>query len=556
MKKILIINLRRIGDVYTTGHLINSLSQNSENAVSLLVYKESEKAASNLKNISKLHVIDRKEIITLKTNKLFSDGFAFEQLFNQLEAVKSQKWDEIVNYSNDLVGAYLCSYLKDSAEKITGVHYNEFRNVVTSSDWEILFNDVLPVVKYAPMHFVDCYHKMMGVKSNNSGEKILTDSKHNATAFSNFSTIRKSLGGSESASKIIGIQLKTADARKDIPEHMLMELLQLIKLNSELIPVILIAPNDEERRYATELNEKFDNNLVVVEADLQAVASVLMNIDILITPDTAIKHIADLTETPVLEVSLGFAPFLKQGTYSAGSLILTDLIVERNFNKNQDDTASSNTKIKAQDILSSLMYYFTKTKTIRPVLSNDVTLYTCSFDQLGARYSVVAGTVDAQTEIHRLMSRQLINVIYDENESGDIYNDVIDFGVTASTNWSTSEKIVVTSVMKDLLGTLRSLIQSQENRKSSRDFVNNLGKLITHAENNSLVQIPVTMFKTKIESINAKSFEENAKEVEVLLYELKSDIQKILLCIKQLEEKTSAQKKEEFMNRTSDATSN
>lgn len=556
MKKILIINLRRIGDVYTTGHLINSLSQNSENSVSLLVYKESEKAASNLKNISKLHVIDRKEIITLKTNKLFSDGFAFEQLFNQLEAVKSQKWDEVVNYSNDLVGAYLCSYLKNSAEKITGVHYNEFRNVVTSSDWEILFNDVLPVVKYAPMHFVDCYHKMMGVKSNSSGEKILTDSKHNATAFSNFSTIRKSLGGSESTSKIIGIQLKTADARKDIPEHMLVELLQLIKLNSELIPVILIAPNDEERRYATELNEKFDNNLVVVEADLQAVASVLMNIDILITPDTAIKHIADLTETPVLEVSLGFAPFLKQGTYSAGSLILTDLIVERNFNKNQDDTASSNTKIKAQDILSSLMYYFTKTKTIRPVLSNDVTLYTCSFDQLGARYSVVAGTVDAQTEIHRLMSRQLINVIYDENESGDIYNDVIDFGVTASTNWSTSEKIVVTSVMKDLLGTLRSLIQSQENRKSSRDFVNNLGKLITHAENNSLVQIPVTMFKTKIESINAKSFEENAKEVEVLLYELKSDIQKILLCIKQLEEKTSAQKKEEFMNRTSDATSN
>lgn len=555
MKKILIINLRRIGDVYTTGHLLNSLARSEGNSVSLLVYKESAKAALNLKNVSNFHVIDRKEIITLKTNKLFSDGFAIEQLFNQLQSIKNQKWDEIINYSNDMVGAYICSYLKDSADKITGVHFNENRNVVTSSDWEILFNDVLPVVKYAPMHFVDCYHKMIGITSNREGEKVITDAGHNATAFSNMNTLRKGHSVVESASKIIGIQLKTAAPSKDIPEETLVELLKLIKLNNGLIPVLLIAPTDEERKYAAGINSKLNNELVVVEADLQAIASVLMNIEILITPDTAIKHIADLTETPVLEISLGHAPFLKQGSYSAGSLILTDLIVERNFNRSTAEKIIK-TNIQAQDIMSSLIYFFAKTKSIRPKLSNDVTLYTCSFDQLGARYSVVAGTVDTQTEIHRLMSRQLINVIYDQNESNDIYNDVIDFGINAATSWGTTEKTNVTNVMKDLLGTLRSLLQSQENRKSSREFVGHLGKLISHAENNSLVQIPVTMFKTKIESINAKTFEENAKEVEILLYELKSDIQKILHCIKMLEDNILIQKKEEFMNRTSEVSTN
>lgn len=555
MKKTLIINLRRIGDVYTTGHLLNSLARNEGNSVSLLVYKESAKAALNLKNVSNLHVIDRKEIITLKTNKLFSDGFAIEQLFNQLQSIKNQKWDEIINYSNDMVGAYICSYLKDSADKITGVHFNENRNVVTNSDWEILFNDVLPVVKYAPMHFVDCYHKMIGITSNREGEKVITDAGHNATAFSNMNTLRKGHSLVESSSKIIGIQLKTAAPSKDIPEETLVELLKLIKLNSELIPVLLIAPTDEERKYAAEINSKLNNELVVVEADLQAIASVLMNIEILITPDTAIKHIADLTETPVLEISLGHAPFLKQGSYAAGSLILTDLIVERNFNRSTAEKIIK-TNIQAQDIMSSLVYFFAKTKSIRPRLSNDVTLYTCSFDQLGARYSVVAGTVDTQTEIHRLMSRQLINVIYDQNESNDIYNDVIDFGINAATSWGTTEKTNVTNVMKDLLGTLRSLLQSQENRKSSREFVGHLGKLIAHTETSSLVQIPVTMFKTKIESINAKTFEENAKEVEVLLYELKSDIQKILHCIKMLEDNILIQKKEEFMNRTSEVSTN
>ena len=89
MKKVLIINLRRLGDVFSTAHLINSLTANGENQVSLLTYKESAKASENLKNVTNLFEIDRKEIITLKTNKLFSDGFALEQLYQQLSGIQS-----------------------------------------------------------------------------------------------------------------------------------------------------------------------------------------------------------------------------------------------------------------------------------------------------------------------------------------------------------------------------------------------------------------------------------------------------------------------------------
>lgn len=546
MKKVLIINLRRLGDVFSTAHLINSMTASGLNQVSLLTYKESSKAAENLKNVKEHFEIDRKGIITLKTNKLFSDGFAFEQLFNQVSVLKNQEWDQIINYSNDIVGAYLASYLKDSCKQVVGVHFNAQRNIVTQNDWELLFNDVLPVVKYAPVHFVDCYHKMVGVSLVKEGAKLNTNAKYNESAFNNINAVRRAHHVSEGQSKIIGIQLKTADAQKDIPEQTLHELIHLIKSNQELIPFLLIAPTEQERRIAVEFNKLHNEELVIVEADLLALTSVLMNIDLLITPDTAVKHIADLTDTPVVEVSLGHAPFLKQGSYSKDALILTDCIANRGFTK---DTSSRKTSISAHDIMATTLFALTRSKAIKPRLSAGVTLYQTSFDQMGIRYIPIAGTIDTQVEIHRLMSRQLINAMFEQNPDPGIYQDVCNLDLNMASECVGQEKNIVTNVMKDILGTLRSLLQSAENRKSSRDFVMNLGKLISHVESNSLVQIPVSMFKSKIEAINVKTFEENAKEVEVLLYELKSDMQKILQCLKELEVQINAEKMEDMITR-------
>jgi hypothetical protein len=53
--------------------------------------------------------------------------------------------------------------------------------------------------------------------------------------------------------------------------------------------------------------------------------------------------------------------------------------------------------------------------------------------------------------------------------------------------------------------------------------------------------------------MNESSFEESSRQVEALLYNLKSDIQKLLACLKQLEDKTTIAKKEEFMGRVIEA---
>jgi hypothetical protein len=249
--------------------------------------------------------------------------------------------------------------------------------------------------------------------------------------------------------------------------------------------------------------------------------------------------------------SLGHAPFLKQGSYAKETLILTDIISSREFTKGIETRPTS---ITAQDIIGSIFYAMSANKTIKPHLSNGVTLYKSSFDQMGICYSPIAGSINTEIEIHRLMSRQLINSMFEQNPDALIYQDVCNLDSGTATTWSNLEKNVVTNVMKDILGTLRSLLQSVENRKGSRDFVINLGKLISHVDSESLVQIPVSMFKSKIEAINASTFEENTKEVEILLYELKSDMQKILQCLKDLEEQINSRKMENMIAKNLEST--
>lgn len=546
-KKILIINLRRLGDVYSTAHLISSMHQAEPCQIELLVYKESIKAAQNIKGVHKIHTIDRQEIATLKANKLFSDGFALELLYNQTQAITETHWDNIVNFSNDQIGAYLTSYFKDNTEKVTGIHFGEDRNIVTQNDWELIFNDVLSTMKYSPIHFVDCYHQMLATTYRKGTELLNNNQAHNEAAFANINHIRKTYGEG-STTKIIAIQPLTADVCKNIPFNTVCDFISALNSTKEFIPLILIAPTQNERDYAERINEAFENKLIIVEADLQAVASVLMNVDLLVTPDTVIKHIADLSDTPVIEVSLGYAPFLKQGTVNTDNLVLTNKITDRSFSKssyNDSETPRENFTIRASDIYASVLYYFS-TRTAAPHLSENVTLYTVGRDNLGVIYRPVAGDIDTQVEINRIMTRLAVSSLFDLEQDENSYVEVLKLSVKEARAWADGEKANITQVMKDLLGTLRSLLQLQENKKYGKEFAYNLGRLLANCESEHLTIIPTLIFRSKVESLGTSSLTKNIKEIESLLYELKSEIQKILGCIKLLEEAEMQAKKEAF----------
>lgn len=70
MKNILIINLKRHGDIISTSHLIRTIRSNHNHAqISLLVYEEFKSSTKIISELDNVFTLNRKEIVSYKKIK-------------------------------------------------------------------------------------------------------------------------------------------------------------------------------------------------------------------------------------------------------------------------------------------------------------------------------------------------------------------------------------------------------------------------------------------------------------------------------------------------------
>ena len=531
MYRYLIINLKRHGDILSSARLINSiLSNDNKSKVDLLIFQEFERSAKCLRQIDTLYSLDRKKILTLKKSMLFSDGFALDYFYKFLKGLKKSNYHQVVNLSNDHVSAYITSYLSCDKRNYHGVRFSKTNIPESSNQWAMVFNEILTQYQHTPINYVDCYHKIMGIPLRKKGDFLKINTEHDETAFKNFSIIRKNTSGPDLERKIIGVQLKSSMKEKDIPKDILISLLKNILESKEYFPVMLIAPIKSEREYVEEINSHFADSLVTVEADFLAVTSVIKNLDLLITPDTVIKHIADLCNIPILEISLGYAPFLKQGIYNIKSMVLTDTLKKRKFKVKE--ASSMKTNIVSQDIMKSVKYMFSIKKE-KVELSPGVALYRSIHDSMGIRYDLVMGDHDPNLEITRLMARYYISKIMNVSEA--LPREILKFSTKNINRWVYDQKDYVNNATRNLLNTLRSLLSIKDNIYKIQKFVWDLDKLLEYSNASSIIAMPTLLFSAGIESISDKTQIKNIQIIENLLYKLKEHYQTAIVCIKHLE---------------------
>ncbi len=530
MSKTLIINLKKFGDIFQTNHLISSIKKSKPSTeITLLCYKESLAAAKILSGIKTIHTIDRKKLISFYKNSIYSDGLAFNQLDRSLNGLLGQKFEQVINYSNDRISAYLTSYItEDTSSTHEGIRFTSSQSIEHSSDFAVIINDIITSTPYTPYSFNDSFHLLTKLKAGEPGG-IKSNKVHDQTALNNLNRLRKMKSEDTSMTSIIGIQLLSGDVSKNIPLDVIKKTISLLIESKEMIPILLIGPFEEERNLANDLNSYFDNKLVSVEADFIALPSVLKSIDLLITPDTSVKHLCDILKTTCVEISLGESPLFKQGTINTQSAIISAPGHLRRFKNSIALTA----QYDEYDINPNLIFH---TSRLLLGLNNDgfdfedkKSLH-CVYKPFqvsdGVALLPISGPFDNHFEIRRLLSRSIVQNIITRTVDEEYVAAVVSrFDRAELTRVINEEKESLSEITKELLSTLRGLIQTQENNQKAPLFIGALERLLAKCFEDRLSAIPTMMFRAKIESLNSNSMVENFKEVEGLLYELKDNLQ-------------------------------
>lgn len=544
MRKILVVNLKRFGDIFQTQHLINTIKEEKPSVqIDLLCYQEMSRAAKILCGVNEIHCLDRKKIISYYKNNIYSDGLALNQLETSLSTIREGGYDQVLNYSNDSVSTYICSYITKEETEALGISYSSRQTLNYSGPFAVALNDITTQTSFTPYNYNDLHHHISDItfKGNFRSDRVKSNKTHDKTARNNLNRLRSSKSDDISGVSIVGFQLSASRKDKEIPEETLIETIELVRNSSNMVPIILLAPNSMEREKANSINQRFDNKLVSVEADFIALPSVLKNIDLVVTPDTAIKHLSDLLNTPVLEVSLGASPIFKQGSVNPKSIIVSRPGNLRTFKESlliSEQEESLNKKLTGQYLFDVIQSQLQDIEFSEHVMSsNEFCLYQAKKVIDGTAYLPITGNFNGPFEAKRILSRGIIQKVFkgviDENLIELAYQKIgrKDFQIAIE-----EEKNALSILTKELLSTLRGLIQTQENKNKAPVFIEALEKLLSHCFDNNLAAIHALNFRAKIESLNSSSLEANFKEVEGLLYELKDNLQSSLFVFKRCED--------------------
>ncbi len=499
MKSILIINLKKYGDIFYMAHTINSLKRKYPNSqISTLVFKESIQAAKLLKNINSIFSIDRKRVLSFLRKDIYNDSFSINDFSSTLNIINDKKWDVIFNHSNDTISSYITSFLTENNDrKFLGVKIGSFGNVEYSNHWAEIFNEFVVQNQQSPFPFAYCYAQMfssfMRIDHDNF---LLTNKKHDQVVEKHFSLLRDKRGKQK---KIIGMIVSASTSKKSIPEKILFEVLDVLIKKEQIAPVIIHAPIEKEKNIAKALIRKLKENIVTIECDFVAAVSVIKKCDVIITPDTSLKYIADLVATPSIEVSLSDSSLFKQSTLYDESLILSAPIYERRF-----DASYSDNTISSHDIVVACNHILFRSGLSD--LNDNVVVYRPMYDSFGPYLNIIYGRSNIFDEITRIMLKYFTVKLFSDQTVVLNYNDVFKYGYSHIRDWTKLHKSEIFRQIETILNIFSIIENFKDNEQ---EFLLNIDLLLQGSEQFSLVGFCLSLFRGRIENLYKVSVDDN-----------------------------------------------
>ncbi|MEO0334753.1 MAG: glycosyltransferase family 9 protein [Pseudomonadota bacterium] len=305
--KILAVQLLRMGDILMTAPALASLRlQHPDAEIHLLINRSCKKIASLLEDVDRIHFFDRELLQKSLGDPNQSLLLAHDQLAERVLEWSCEDYDLMINFTQNRLSAHLCSVIK--AKQKVGMHYSQSEMLQFNSFWLSQLNREEAELADGRLHFSDLFQLATGTAQFVAGRLKAADSA---------ATIHPGQ---------LVIQATTSDPQKDFPEQVLREFLrQLDKKQSGIERIVLLgAPYEEARLKEILTGLEFSSLEIALECcSFSRAKQVIESSALMLTVDTSTKHIAGFTDTPIVELALGWSDRFRTGAYQDGALIVS-----------------------------------------------------------------------------------------------------------------------------------------------------------------------------------------------------------------------------------------
>ncbi len=506
MNNILVLSLGNQKDFIASSQLLASLRAEYPKAqIDVLTSEKNRPISEIMNNVTQFHYFNLDLINNIIENPLYSDAFALNHYTEVLYPLCNQSWDKIINYSNDNTSAYLMSAIK--ANEYNGAYINQTGAVQTNDNWSLYQNYVLSKQNIHPLdqttirnHIAKC------PMINNEDDFFKHQEDYTTIANQNFMKIRSMKGSPTTL--IVGINLEVGFDGFQLTPDTLEDVIEAIEESEDFKPVLLISGKNYQREIINELNKKFNNSLISINLDMVALPSVLGNIDFLVSPANAQMMIADKLDVRTLELREDSDKRMFCSTFDGNYI----------FNVNSNDSL-------ADDILFAINEEFGTALPVSSMMSTNKIFKTVS-DKFSHFFTQVRGDINIQTEMNYHIERAFFLELLGYERNTEILKNIRnEISKEEIENYISAVKADMTSTVKVLLATLRSLKNAKNSQSALHQFISYLDTLIIVGNGEGLISSIVRFFEGEVDNIYCESSEDNLKAIEEKLFSLKGYLQ-------------------------------
>ena len=314
--KILILQLTRLGDIFSTWPTVRALRRQYPSAkIHMLVRPRFASACEGLSDLDQVIEMPMMNVFRALLKNDMSDKdclkTGMEELNDFLMDLQEENYDEIINLSFSPSSSFLVKCIESNDTKVKGYSRHEDAFLRIDDDPSAYFYAQTGVSKYNRFHVNDLFAEVAGVELQQ--EDYTKEVAHQIPPL-----VREYIGDEE----YIVVHLAASTTRKSLSQEKWMNVMRRLSQQIDHKIVLIGAEIDQEIAKNIQLTVRGNKVISLVgKTKLLDLFPILKDSSLLVGLDSAPIHIASLTGTPTYNLSNSYVRFWETGPKATGSRI-------------------------------------------------------------------------------------------------------------------------------------------------------------------------------------------------------------------------------------------